>query len=410
MSNNPVDLDDPAFVADPYPRYRVLRTEEPVRFDDHWNLWILTRFADVRRAFTDSRFAAGHVDLIAARSAERGVPKEEVADYLRLLGDMITFRDRRDHVRARGFVADVLAAATASWPGIIERAAAELLDRMEARAEPDLVRDFARALPSTVICESCGIPEEDRAAYQQWASDYAHFLGVPRPALWDRLSRAGNAAARSLRGYFARLIEARRKDPGDDLVSLFVRAFGERGMGDDALVSMCVNFANAGHFTVIDQLANAFHQLLIHPDERARIDDTPEGWLAAVDEAMRFDPNPQFSIRFAVEEIEIGGRRIRRGDMVAVCLAAANRDPEAFDDPERLDVSPRKTRHLTFGYGPGYCLGSELARRQMAAGLRAVFERFPGLAPAADRPAVRRWDCLMFRGFASLPVDLGATP
>lgn len=399
-----IDLDDPAFVADPYPRYRALRSEQPVCFDERWDMWLLTRYQDVKRSFTDRRMVAGHVDMIAGQITSHGIGVERVQDYLKVLGDMITFADRGDHARIRGMMAGALAGATAGWPEIIARAAGELLDRMSRREDMDAVRDFARPLPLTVICESCGIPESDREMYQGWATDYAHLLGVPRPGSWERLALAGNAASVNLREYFRQLVGERRKRPGQDMVSHFVSAFQDAGLGDDGLISMCVNFANAGHFTVVDQLANAIYQLLNHRGQLDLLAREPDRWLAAVDEAMRFDSNPQVTIRFAVEDLELGGQRIAKGDTIGAVLAAANHDPEVFESPDQLDISLPRVNHLTFGFGPGYCMGSELARQQMALGMRALFERFPGLAPSQDRPPVRRWNCLMFRGLDALPV------
>lgn len=399
-----IDLDDPAFVADPYPRYRALRSERPVWFDERWDMWILTRYQDVKSSFTDRRMTAGHVDMIAGQITSHGIGVERVQDYLKVLGDMITFADRGDHARVRGMMAGALARATADWPELIARTAGELLDRMTSAGDMDAVRDFARPLPLTVICESCGIPASDRETYQAWATDYAHLLGVPRPGSWERLALAGNAASVNLREYFQQLIRERRRRPGQDMVSHFVAAFQDAGLGDDGLVSMCVNFANAGHFTVVDQLANAIYQLLGQRAQRDLLAREPDRWPAAVDEAMRFDSNPQFTIRFAIEDLELGGQKIARGDTIAAGLAAANHDPEVFENPDQLDISPPRANHLTFGFGPGYCMGSELARQQMALGLRALFERFPGLSPSRERPPVRRWDCLMFRGFDALPV------
>lgn len=190
--------------------------------------------------------------------------------------------------------------------------------------------------------------------YQGWAVDYAHFLGVPKPDSWERLALAGNAASIRLREYFEQLIGERKKRPGDDMISYFVSAFQDAGLGDDGLVSMCVNFANAGHFTVVDQLANAIYQLLGHREQRDLLSRDPKRWPAAVDEAMRFDSNPQFTVRFAIEDVDIGGQRIARGDTIAAGLGAANHDPEVFDNPDRFDVSASRANHLTFGFGPGY--------------------------------------------------------
>lgn len=399
-----VDLDDPTFVADPYARYRALRSERPVWFDERWNLWILTRYQDIKNSFTDRRLVAGHVDMLAGTVAKSGGGVERVKDYLELLGDMITFKDRGDHARIRGMTADALAKAAVRWPAIIERAARDLLDRMSASKDMDAVAHFARPLPLAVICESCGIPASDRAMYQGWATDYAHFLGVPRPDDWERRALAGNAASVNLREYFKQLIADRKKRPGDDMISYLVLAFQDAGLGDQGLVSMCVNFANAGHFTVVDQLANAIYQLIEHREQLELLARSPDRWPAAVDEAMRFDPNPQFTIRFALEDLEIGGQSIARGATIGAALAAGNHDPEVFENPDRFDITRPRVHHLTFGFGPGYCMGSELARQELAMSLRALFERFPGLSLRSDRPPLRRWGCLMFRGFDSLPV------
>jgi len=278
-----------------------------------------------------------------------------------------------------------------------------LLDRVAGRGQLDVVADLARPLPSAVIAELFGIPAVDRKAFQAWSADAGRFFGAPvgDPA---EAARKANTAAVELERYFRHLLHERRRAPGTDLVSLLLAGQADGQLSDEDVCCQCILLLAAGHITTVDQLSNAVFALLTHADQLELLRADPDLAAAAVEEALRYDAAVPFLHRVAREDLEFGGRAVRAGQLVYLGLAAANRDPEAFADPDRFDLLRANNRHVAFGAGPHLCLGASLARRQLVAALRALPQRLPGLRLDPQRPPRRRCDSLVFRGFATLPV------
>jgi cytochrome P450 PksS len=215
----------------------------------------------------------------------------------------------------------------------------------------------------------------------------------------------------NLEHYFLRLIEDRRQTPGGDLLSLLIRGEEEGRMTSEELSSQCQMLLVGGHLTLIDQLCNAVHALLIHPAQLEKLRTNPSLIGSAIEEVLRYDPPVSFVHRVAAEDLELGGVEIRKGDRVLLCLAAANRDAEAFADPDTFDIRRASNRHLSFGSGPHACAGGGLARKELEVALLTLFSRLPRLALDSEDPPRRRSGSLMFRGFRSLTArtSTGAT-
>jgi cytochrome P450 len=283
----------------------------------------------------------------------------------------------------------------------IEALVEELLDRVAPAGEMELVRDFAAPLPVIVIAELLGLPREDRAAFKHWADELA--------ALVDPLSALGGLAgaqqafdelAAYLRGIFA----ARRAEPRDDLISALVRAedHGD-ALSDAELISTVALILGAGHETTTNLLGNAVLALLRNPGERKRLQDDPSLAESAVEEFLRYDSPVQGTDRVAREDVAIGGRVVRAGEFAVLLIGAANRDPERFAEPDRLDLGRQDNHHLSFGQGLHFCLGAPLARLEAQLALTALLRRFPDFDGERD-PALRRSATL--RGPASLALSL----
>lgn len=323
--------------------------------------------------------------------------------------------DPPDHTRYRKLVTRAFRAkAIAALRGRVAEIADELLEEMAAKAGAtgtvDLVADYASLLPATVIAEMLGAPVSMRRQFLQWGAGVALALD---PGLtyrgFRRAERDLFALQRWMVGHFDRI----RRSPGDDILSALVAVHDEGGqrsmqhrLSDDELTSIAMLLLAAGFETTVNLLGNGAALLVEHPDQLAALRAGTASWATATDEVLRFDPPVQRTARLAHRDTEVLGERIRDGQLVVLILAGANRDPAVFADPQRFDVTRCDAdRHVAFSQGIHYCLGAGLARMEGEIGLRALFERFPGLSLAA--PPHRRPTRLL-RGFDAMPVTLGA--
>jgi cytochrome P450 len=317
---------------------------------------------------------------------------------------MMVNRDGAGHHRLRRLINPGFAPAVIDTARpMIQSAVDRLLDRAEGRDRLDVVADYAEPLPTSVICELLRIPAEDRPALRTWSDNAARLLGATHGASGST-ARTANDAVIHLERYFVRLIEERRRRPGDDLLSLLIRGEEEGRMTPEELSSQCQMLLVGGHLTLIDQLCNAVHAFLTHPEQLRRLRLDPSLIGSAIEEILRYDPPVTSVHRVAATDFELGGAPIRKGDRVLLCLAAANRDPEAFADLDAFDIGRAGNRHLSFGSGPHACAGGGLARTELEIALLTLFRRLPRLALDPEDPPRRRTGSLMFRGFDSLPV------
>jgi cytochrome P450 len=394
-------LTDPAVLIDPYPALGWLREHDPVHWAAEAQAWIVTRHADVTAAFRDPRLSADRVKILVHLALQGGDPAP-VREYLRITGDMMLMKDGPDHHRLRvlgnrGFTPSALAA----WAPRVNRVIDGLLDAAGSRF--DLVADLAEPMPARVIAEMFGISSADHGKFRTWADDLARFFGgTLKDPVADVL--AANTAAVELEKYFLRLYEDRKAKPGDDLMSLFLAGEEAGRLTASEVVNQCQLILVAGHVTTIDQLSNGVYALLRHEGTWDRLARSPELVKPAVEEIVRFDPSVTLIMRVAAADLAIGTTAIKAGQMVMLALAAANRDPAVFADPDRFDVARSPNKHVGFGVGPHQCLGMNLARIELESALRALLTRFPRLRLDPERLPVRKIDSLMFRGFARLPV------
>jgi cytochrome P450 len=408
------DIMDPGLIADPVGGYGRLREQAPVlrgralafrgptrsavRLPEGSSAWFVTRQAEVRTVLSDPRFVNSArsvpgmtVDGVREKPTEMvGIP----ADLAHYFADSILDYDGADHSRLRKLVSRAfnVRRVSALRPRV-EEITAGLLDRMAGLPAPvDLVAEYAYPLPITVICELVGVPEDDRPAWQRWSS-----------ALMRMRRDATPTAAREMIGHVHELIARRRTEPADDLLTALVQVQEEDGgrLSADELVTMVLTLVIVGHETTAHLIGNATLALLTHPDQLAVLRADPTLWPGAIHELMRWcGPVNIARMRYATEDVELGGVTIRRGELVQPVLVSANRDPREYPEAERLDVTRRPADrgegHVGFGYGFHYCLGAALARQEGEVALRALVERFPALALAGDEqewvrvPGMRR--------------------
>jgi pimeloyl-[acyl-carrier protein] synthase len=392
----------PANRRDPYPMYRRLRERAPVVRAPLLGAWLATRWDECEEILRERQFSADRSELAVMRMLRRGA-----RDAPEMLGfiesDLLMLAGPR-HARLRRLVSKAFTPRRVeTLEPRIETLVAELLDRAAARGEMDVVRDLAAPLPAAVIGELLGVPAEDRERLRSWSDELAELL--------DPLSgREGleppRRATRGLAVYFRGLLDERRRAPRDDLLTALAAA-EEPGaaLTETEILALCQLLLAAGHETTTNLIANAVLALLRYPDERRRLQDDPGLLANALEEILRFESPVQLTDRVATEDCELGGRRIRRGQLVGVLLASANRDPKRFADPDRLDVTRDDVRHLAFGHGAHFCLGAQLARIEARLALGALLRRFPDFTGSPEPPGWKRSSVL--RGPTSLPLHLG---
>lgn len=391
----------PSLVNDPHPYLHALRSADPVHWSEHHQAWILTRYDDVAGAFLDERLSAARVRSLLP--IELSAEERQAFDPIyRLLGNWMVFTDNPDHARLRrlgraAFTGRMVERLRPTIAGLVDG----LITEIERERRVDFVRRFAFPLPATVIAKLLGVPEEDLGRFKQWSEDVASLIfgGSGGPERRDRALRGLLA----LEGYFRGLLERFQREPADNLLTELGRA-EEKGdvLSADEVIATCVLLLFAGHETTANLLGTGLFHLDRHPDERRRLVENPGIAPRAVEELLRFDGPTKMQVRMAREDVELRGKRIRAGQRVLLCQSAANRDPQRFPDPDRLDLDRTDNEHLAFGIGIHHCLGAPLARLEAEIALAALAERLPGLRVATDDP---EWHVtILSRGLASLPV------
>ena len=392
---------DPRLRTDPYEVYRALREEAPVFWSEIMQLWLLTRYDDVLDALKDHR-------RFSSERTRATNPLVQQLERYRLssgpLGTTPTMLsiDPPDHTRMRSLV------SKAFTPRQVERVrphmqeiAGELLDALPEPGRMDVVADFAVPFPIIVIAEMLGIPATDRAQFKAWSTDIAATLAGPflPPDVLERSVRSSNELA----DYFRSQIAERRKEPRDDLLSALC-AVEEQGdlLSEDELIATCILLLIAGNETTTNLIGSGMLTLLQRPDERRRLQVDPSLMPGAIEEMLRYEPPAQMTSRIAAEVIELRGHRFEPGHVVLTSLAAANRDPAVFADPDRFDITRQPNRHLAFGHGIHYCLGAPLAVVEARIAFDSLLRRMPEPEAAFEAP---QWGpSFVLRSLRSLPV------
>jgi hypothetical protein len=389
------NLLDPAFQqmfrADPHPFLRHLRESAPVHRTPV-GLWRVTRYADCVHLLRDAKVGVRRTD---------GTRFDEAAAPASRPGDFMLQRDPPTHTRLRKLVSKAFTprAVEALRPRM-EAIARAALDRACERGEIDVIRDLALPVPATMICEMMGVPTADRDRFTQWTAEATHLLAALLSP--PEVTRRGLAASDALAAYFEGLIALRRREPRDDLLTALVRAEeeGDR-LSAQELVSQCVGLLIAGFETTIGLIGNGILALVRHPDQLARLQAEPALLPRAIEECLRFDGPIALTVRVTHEDLELGGEKIPVDSPIFVMLAAANRDPAAFDAPETFDVGRDPNPHLAFGGGTHLCLGTHLARAEAQIAIGEFVRRVAEPEVAADELA---WGRSLFRVLDALPV------
>jgi cytochrome P450 len=383
----------PEFAADPFKPYRRLREEDPVHRSP-LGAWFVSRYADAHALLRDRRLGRDFSVFLDAQMGD--------SPLRRMLGNTMLYNDPPRHTRLRTLV------SKAFTPRVIDAIAPRiatlvdaLLDAVAPTGRMDVIADVAYPLPVQVICDLVGIPRADHALLRTWSRDFAATLEFVLPP--EVLAR-GDAAAIGATDYLRALIRERRTRPGDDVLTRLIAAEEEgQRLSEDEIIATCMLLFSAGHETTTGLIGNAVLTLLRHPDQLRVLAADPRRVRGAVSEFLRYEPSIHMTSRMALADVTVGGQTIAAGDVVVILLAAANRDPGRFDDPDRFDAGRVDNEPLTFGGGFHHCLGHALARLETEIAIATWLRRCraPRFA-AGSEPA---WlDTVTVRGLKALDV------
>jgi cytochrome P450 len=396
-----IRLLDPEVLADPYPLYRELRSAKPVHWDPYLHAWVLTRYVDVQQVLT--HFSANRTPSAEQLSA-LGI--DNINPVAEVMVRQMLFRDPPAHTRLRTLAACAFTPARVSaLRDHIQDICDRLIDGVSTKGEMDVISDLAAPLPAIVTSELLGVPIEDHQRLKNWSADFAEMLGnfQHNP---DHAKKALRAIE-EMTEYFKEAISEQRSCPREGLIHSFLSAEvnGDRFTDEEVIANTIVTMVG-GLETTTNLIGNGLLTLLRHPEKFAELRGDSTLIPGAVEELLRFESPSQHTARITPEETVIGGQQIRKRDAVIAVMGAANRDPERFPDPDRLDFRRPDNRHLAFGWGPHFCFGASLARIEGQVAFATILQRLHAIEML---PQQLEWRTnLGLRGLTSLQIKFEA--
>jgi cytochrome P450 len=390
-------LMDPVVLADPYPLYARLREEAPVHWDPFLHCWVVTRYADVHQVLHS--FSA---DRTPSPEQLRLLGIGNIEPIAQVMAKQMLFLDPPRHTQLRKLC------STAFTPRRVElleqricAIADRLIDRVIANGRIDVINDFAAPFPAIVFAALLGVPEEDHVRLKAWSADFAEMLGNFQHNI-DRVARVLKSTE-ELVAYFRCAIREEERPLADGLLKSLVEAEvdGER-LSEDEVIANAIVVMVGGQETTTNLIGSGLLTLLRRPAKLAELRDRPEITASAVEELLRFESPSQHTGRIAHQDTVVGGTLIPKGAAVMAVMAAGNRDPERFTNPDELDFERTDNRHLAFGWAAHFCFGAPLARMEGRVAFRRLLDRLPGLS--LETAAVEWRENLGLRGLKSLPV------
>jgi hypothetical protein len=388
----------PEFYVNPYPTYRALRENEPIKRLPNGALF-LTRYDDLVTAYKNTK-------AFSSDKKKEFAPKYGASLLYEHHTTSLVFNDPPIHTRVRRLIMGALSPrAIAEMEGDLVPLVDRLLDAIAAKGSFDLIGDFAAAIPIEVIGNLLDVPHDEREPLRDWS---LAILGALEPVITEAAFARGNKAVQDFLAYLEVLVERRRAKPGNPERDVLTRlilgeADGERLTAKE-LLHNCIFLLNAGHETTTNLIGNGLVALSEHGSEKARLIAQPETIKTAVEEMLRYESSNQLGNRMTVEQIALGGLTLPAGTPVTLCIGAANRDPAQFPDPERFDIGRTPNRHLAFATGAHQCAGMALARLEGAIAISHFLARFPDYVLGGEPVRGGR---VRFRGFLSVPCVTG---
>jgi cytochrome P450 len=398
--------DVPDYLRDPFPMLRRMRERDPVHWSPRLKAWVLTRYDDIKAVCLDKEVSSDRLRPYFAT-----LPGEEAArigQIVRYLTHWMVFRDPPEHTRLRRLTSKVfnLQSMNAMRP-TAEELVQWLLDNIAKRPEIDFVADFAGPLPALVIMAMLGVPREELAKVKRMSDDMALFIGSSRMSQ-DKYDIA-ESATKEMAAFFLELIHDRKKTARADLLSQLVHLEDEGDrLSEDELVATCILLLFAGHETTTNHIANGLLSLLRFPAELNALREQPEIAQRAIEELLRYDGPSGAQVRVVKVPQVLRGKELKPGDRVFIMLNAANRDPEAYEQPDRLHLARGGPAHLTFGFGMHICLGFPLARMEGQVALPAVVRHWKRIELAVPEERLEWLNSMVFRGMTAMPLRVSA--
>ncbi|MEM8533029.1 MAG: cytochrome P450 [Chloroflexota bacterium] len=387
--------------ANTYDTYAQMRKKSPILAVDGsgTRIWWVTGFEEAKYILSNHKqFVKDYRNTLTKEEIQQLRPEPEL---FQLLSYSLLGIDAPDHTRLRALVSKAFThRRVMSLQPRIQQIADDLIDAFPVDGEFDLIDSFAFPLPIIVICELLGVPIEDRNQFRMWSNTFVEGSSTYAQEMIEFFQ------------YIAQLVAKRRDTPQDDLISALVQAEeNDQRLNEQEIDSMIALLIVAGHETTVNLIANGMLALLQHPDQMRRLQESPDLIEAAIEEFLRYDgPVEQATPRYAVEDIEIGGHVIKRGETVMVVLGAANRDPQQFADPNNLKTTLQNNKHLGFGYGVHFCLGAPLARLEGRIAINTLIQRIPHIQLTVPVSKLTYRNSTILRGLLRLPVRLHTKP
>jgi pimeloyl-[acyl-carrier protein] synthase len=391
-------LYNPAVLADPYPLYARLRTEDPVHWDPFLHAWVVTRYAEVvtvLQSFSAKCAPAPQKLESIGLSALDSIGQIMVLQHL--------FMDPPDHTPLRAVCSQ------AFTPHRVERLRARIQQIVSTLLEPvlsvgriELMADLANPLPAIVSAEILGLPPSDHEQLKAWSADFAEVLGnfQHNP---DRSSQMLRSLNDSTAYFRAAIRRERERQTGDSMISVLLNAeIDGRPLTEEVVIANCILLMVGAQETTPNLIGNGMLTLLRNQGEFQKLRSNPSLLPSAIEEMLRFEAPSQHTTRIPQQDVQLGGKNISRGQSVIAVMGAANRDPERFPDPDRFDITRTDNKHLAFGAGPHYCFGAPLGRMEASIAFSALFGRVSELS-LADSQFIWR-DNLGLRGLSELPL------
>jgi cytochrome P450 len=388
---------NPEVLANPYPLYHRLLSEAPVHWDPFLHTWVVTRYADVVTVL--QHFSANRTPTPEQLTA-MGLPT--LAPIAEVLVRQMLFMDGLAHSRIRGLVSNAFTPHRVELlRSRIQQITDGLLDAVQDKGHMNVIGDLADPLPAIVTAEMLGLPSSEWQQLTQWSTDFAEALGnfQHNP---DHASRVLRSLG-ELCAYFRHAVQEHRKHPRDDLISALLRAEHEGDcLTEEEVVANSIMLMTGGQETTTNLIGNGILTLLRHPDQLEKLRTDQSLIPSAIEELLRYESPIQYTSRLALDDVQMGGKTIRKRQAVIVVMGAANRDPERFPDPDRLDICRQDNRHLAFAWGAHFCFGAPLARLEGQIAFETLLRRMPDLSLV---PVPVNWrENLAFRGLTTLQV------
>jgi cytochrome P450 len=372
-------------VQDPYPCYKALREREPVHWSERANAWYFTRYDNVFELQDRPDLSVDRIETLYSYLPR--VNPDRFSDVVEHYHRWLLYRDDAYHDRLKAlFLKAMTPRAVERLRPMMQRRVDVILDSLVGRETFDAYLDFAARLPTQVMLDLLGLPDADEMMMRHWSDRCSNFLFQPVAPDKEAMAQEQRAILDAQQFYFMPLIEERRRNPGEDMISAMTRAEvnGAR-LTDLEILATCNMMATAGGGTSRSAIAMSLWWLRRFPEELAKLKANPELIDLAAEEFLRYDAPTQRGIRTARENFEIGGKRICKGQILHIMIGAANRDPAQFNDPDRIDITRDPNRHVTLGHGVHYCLGAALARLELRIAVASFLERFPDYRLATER-------------------------